>query len=92
MGVLILTRKIDETILIGDDIEIKIVQVRGSGENAQVRIGIAAPRGVTILRKEIYDQVKEENLRALKGSPLASPGHLSRLMSEGQASADRSRR
>lgn len=61
---LVLTRKLDEAIIIGDNIEIKIVQIRGSGDAAQVRIGISAPKGVPVLRKEVYSQVREENLKA----------------------------
>lgn len=61
---LVLSRRFNESIIIGDDIEIRIVQIKGSGEHAQVRLGIIAPKGVTILRKEIYDEVRAENRRA----------------------------
>lgn len=67
---LVLTRKLDESIIIGDGIEIKIVQIKGSGPNAQVRIGVVAPPGVTILRKEVYDAVRSENLRAARHTRL----------------------
>lgn len=63
---LVLTRKLDEAIMIGDDIEIRVVQIRGTGDSAHVRIGVSAPRGIPVLRKEIYGQVSEENLRALR--------------------------
>lgn len=69
---LVLTRKLDEAIIIGDNIEIKILQVRGSGDTVQVRIGISAPQGVPVLRKEIYGQVKEENLRAARQGATSS--------------------
>ncbi|NKE06797.1 carbon storage regulator CsrA [Mesobacillus selenatarsenatis] len=59
---LVLTRKNGETIKIGDDIEITIV----SAKNDQVKIGIKAPKSVEILRKEIYDQIQEENQQASK--------------------------
>ena len=59
---LVLTRKNGETIKIGDDIEITIV----SSKNDQVKIGIKAPKNIEILRKEIYEQIKEENQNASK--------------------------
>lgn len=63
---LVLTRKTDQSILIGDEIEIRVVQIKGSGAGAQVRLGIVAPRGLTVLRKEIHDAVREENRRAAR--------------------------
>ncbi|MEN6460751.1 MAG: carbon storage regulator CsrA [Syntrophomonas sp.] len=57
---LVLTRKKDETIVIGDDIEITIVDVQGDN----VRIGINAPKSVTIYRKEIYEEIQAENRQA----------------------------
>ena len=59
---LVLTRKNGETIKIGDDIEITIV----SAKNDQVKIGIKAPKNIEILRKEIYEQIQEENQQASK--------------------------
>ncbi|UYZ21611.1 carbon storage regulator CsrA [Mesobacillus jeotgali] len=59
---LVLTRKNGETIKIGDDIEITIV----SSKNDQVKIGIKAPKNIEILRKEIYEQIQEENQNASK--------------------------
>jgi carbon storage regulator len=59
---LVLTRKNGETIKIGDDIEITIV----SSKNDQVKIGIKAPKNIEILRKEIYEQIQEENQQASK--------------------------
>jgi carbon storage regulator len=59
---LVLTRKNGETIKIGEDIEITIV----SSKNDQVKIGIKAPKNVEILRKEIYEQIQEENQQASK--------------------------
>ena len=54
---LVITRRKDESLLIGDDIEIKIVKV----EDGSVRLAISAPRDITILRKEVFERVKEEN-------------------------------
>lgn len=62
---LILARKLEESLVIGDGIEVKIVAVQGSGEQATVRLGIVAPKDVRIWRKEVYDQVVAENRQAL---------------------------
>lgn len=62
---LVLSRQRDQTIVIGDDIEITIVDIRGD----KVRIGINAPRNVTVHRKEIYDAVKRENQSAAGMKP-----------------------
>ena len=52
---LILTRKVDEKLLIGDDITISVLEIRGN----QVKIGVDAPKDVAIYREEIYHKVKE---------------------------------
>ena len=59
---LVLTRKYNQSIMLGDQIEIVIVEVKGD----QVKIGINAPRDMTILRTEIYKQIKAENELAIK--------------------------
>ena len=53
---LVLSRQKDESIIIGDDIEITIVDIRGD----KVRLGINAPREVSVHRKEIYDAIQRE--------------------------------
>ena len=58
---LVLTRKLGESVTIGDDIKITILGVRGR----QVRLGIIAPQKVTIHREEIYFKIQEENKRAV---------------------------
>lgn len=60
---LILTRKIGESILIGDNITIKVVE---TGKNS-VRIGIDAPRDITVLRQEVFDAIQQENILSSKG-------------------------
>ncbi len=57
---LVLTRKKEQSIIIGDNIEITIVDIQGD----QVRIGINAPKNITIYRKEVYMEIQEENRRA----------------------------
>jgi len=59
---LILTRKLGETIVIGDQVEVTLVQVQ-LNQN-QVRLGITAPRSVGVYRKELVQAIRRENLRA----------------------------
>lgn len=57
---LVLSRQRDETIMIGDEIEITIVDIRGD----KVRLGITAPTRIAVHRKEVYEAIKNENQRA----------------------------
>lgn len=57
---LVLTRKKNESIQIGEDIEIKILGIEGD----QIKIGIEAPKSVDIYRKELYVDIKEQNSAA----------------------------
>lgn len=57
---LVLSRKIGEEIKIGKDIVISVVKVEGTS----VRIGIEAPKSVTILRMEVYEKIQNENIQA----------------------------
>ena len=57
---LVLTRRLNQSIKIGDDIEITVIEVRGD----QVRLGVSAPRDVSVHRKEIYLQIQQENVNA----------------------------
>jgi carbon storage regulator len=68
---LVLSRQRDETIMIGDDIEITIVDIRGD----KVRLGITAPSSIPVHRKEVYDAIKRENREA---SSQLAPDDLSR--------------
>ena len=57
---LALTRKKGDSIIINDNIEVTILDIQGD----QVRLGINAPRDITIHRKEIYEQIRQENISA----------------------------
>ena len=58
---LVLTRKKGQSLMIGNDIEISLVDIQGD----QVRIGINAPKSVPIHRKEIFEEIREENRLAV---------------------------
>ena len=64
---LILSRRVNEKIVIGDDVVISVVEVRVD----QVKLGIEAPRNVKVFRQEVFDAIQEENRRAA-----ASPAQL----------------
>jgi carbon storage regulator len=57
---LILTRKKNESIMLGEEIKITVLDIRGDS----VKLGIEAPKELTVLRSELYQAVKEENTRA----------------------------
>ena len=57
---LILTRKVEESITIGDRIKVSILEVRGN----QVKLGITAPKHIPVNRTEIYESILKENIRA----------------------------
>lgn len=57
---LVITRKKGESLIIGDNIEITVNKI----DDGSVKIGIKAPRNMTILRKELYEEVKNENKQA----------------------------
>ncbi len=57
---LILTRRVGETLMIGDDVTVSVLGVKGN----QVRIGVNAPRDVAVHREEIYERIKREKTNA----------------------------
>lgn len=59
---LALARKVNESIMLGSDIEITLLEIKGD----QVKLGITAPKSVPIYRKEIYLQIQEENKLAVQ--------------------------
>ena len=61
---LALSRKTGESIVINNDVEITILEIKGE----QVKIGIKAPKSVPVYRKEIFVQIQEENMNAFAGT------------------------
>lgn len=57
---LVLSRRKDETIVIGEDIRVTVVDIRGD----TVRLGITAPKSIPVYRKEIYEAIQRENIEA----------------------------
>jgi carbon storage regulator len=69
---LVLSRQRDETIMIGDEIEITVVDIRGD----KVRLGITAPTRIAVHRKEVYEAIKAENERAARLGSQISGGDM----------------
>ena len=67
---LVLTRKVHESITIGNDIVVTVLEIRGN----QIRIGVEAPKQTPVNRTEIYESIVEQNLRASE-----APGDLAAL-------------
>jgi carbon storage regulator len=55
---LVLARRLNESIMIGDDIEIVVIEIKGD----QIKLGIKAPKKVTVHRKEIYQEIEQQNI------------------------------
>lgn len=63
---LVLTRKIGESFVVGDDIKVTIIDIIGGNK---VRVGIEAPQEVPVYREEIYELIKAENQKAAQSDP-----------------------
>ncbi|NLC69673.1 MAG: carbon storage regulator CsrA [Clostridiaceae bacterium] len=73
---LVLTRKKDQSIVIGDGIEITVLDIQGD----QVRLGVRAPKNVPVHRKEIYLEIQEENRKAAESSEAFQPDVIRRAL------------
>ena len=76
---LVLTRKAEEGIIIGDDVKITIIEIKGGS----IRIGIDAPRHMKVHRQEVYDKIKQENQEATQWD-ITDLNALSSMMSTGR--------
>lgn len=72
---LVLSRLRDETIMIGDEIEITIVDIRGD----KVRVGITAPTRIAVHRKEVYEAIKKENAQSAQFNARIENGDLDKI-------------
>lgn len=66
---LILTRRVGETLMIGNDVTVTVLGVKGN----QVRVGIEAPKSVAVHRQEIYERIKEEQKEEQKEANTSQP-------------------
>lgn len=73
---MVLTRKTGESLMIGESVEIKVIAVDGN----YIKLGISAPRSVSIFRKEVYDKIKGENIAAATQKQLPSVEQLANLL------------
>ncbi len=64
---LYLTRKVGESVIINDTIEVFVVEIRGKS----IKLGFNFPQSATVLRRELYDRIQEENRAAAKAQDLA---------------------
>ncbi len=75
---LALSRKKNEAIIVNNDIEITVLDIRGD----QVKIGIAAPKEVPIYRKEVYLQIQQENKESQEATDVAGVDELKKLLGQ----------
>ena len=81
---LVLARKINESIMIGDDIEVVVVDIKGD----QVKLGIRAPRNVAIHRTEIYQEIQEQNKQAAQSAAPDQERDLRKLLGKEKKSEE----
>ena len=70
---LVLARRLNESIIIGDNIEVIVIDIKGD----QVKLGIKAPKNITVHRQEIYKEIQQENIAAISSE--FDPGKLREL-------------
>lgn len=79
MNLLVLARKTNESIVIGDDIEVVVVDIKGD----QIKLGIRAPRSVSVHRAEVYQEIQAQNRLAAESKPESLAG-LGKLLKKRQ--------
>ncbi len=80
---LVLARRPDESIMIGDNIEIKIVEVKGE----YIKIGITAPKSIPVHRKEVYEAIQRENIAATQAN-VTDLGELKNIIEKSNTDKD----
>ncbi len=80
---LVISRKLNEKIKIGENIEIYIISI----DKNQVKIGIEAPKEVTILRGELIESIKEENKKAVKSINIENLKNFSKVINENKSTS-----
>ena len=87
---LVLTRKLNESIMIGDDVEICLLEIKGD----RIRLGIKAPRSVPVHRKEVYEEIKQQNIEAAAAAGKADLDAVVKALAEasGENPAKKSRK
>jgi len=83
--VLILTRRVGENVIVGDDIVISVIEVRGDA----VRIGIQAPRSLSVHREEVWLELQKSNSRAARPDDSAVGATVKELLRDGEDPAGR---
>ena len=78
---LVISRKLNEKVKIGDNIEIYIISI----EKNQIKLGIEAPKEVTILRGELIDSIKKENKKAVKAVSIENLKNFSKVINENKS-------
>ena len=78
---LVISRKINEKIKIGDNIEVYVISI----DKNQIKLGIEAPKEVTILRGELIESIKEENKKAVKAISVENLKNFSKVINENKS-------
>ncbi len=78
---LVLTRRTGESIRIGDEVSVRVVDIQGN----QVRLAIEAPREIPVHREEVYQVVRDENVKAAKLNPDTDPASLWQRSRDGRS-------
>ena len=78
---LVISRKIGEKIKIGDDIEVFIISI----DKNQVKLGIEAPKEITILRSELIEDIKKENIKAVNHIDIENLKNFSKVINENKS-------
>ncbi len=78
---LVISRKINEKIKIGNDIEIVILSI----DKNQIKIGIEAPKNISILRSELIENIKDENIKAAQNIDISTIKNFSKVINENKS-------